>query len=150
MPDKQEAGTSRQRVSISLESRNGNDRVVQLMEGELYPRDNCIFLRYQELAEAGMGRTFTTIRIEPRQLRIVRQGDIKHEQTFREGFRHLGFIQTPHGRIEMETVTKAVEVRMDDLPGGTLFIGWSYELTVMGEAAGIYQVEIAVAPYDAQ
>ncbi|CAG7652932.1 DUF1934 domain-containing protein [Paenibacillus allorhizosphaerae] len=146
MTDKQTMA-GRERVRISISSANGSEPATQQqLAGELFRKGSSTYLRYQELPDAGMGRTVTTLRIDPSGLRIVRQGDVQFEQTFRTGMRHLGYIQTPQGRLEIETVTHFFEYREERRQDLSLYVHWSYELSVMGEEAGSFRIELTAVP----
>ncbi|TVY10835.1 DUF1934 domain-containing protein [Paenibacillus cremeus] len=146
MPDKQEGTTTKRQAQISILSQSGNEQVKQHVQGELFPKEKAIYLRYQEPAEAEMGRTFTTIRIDSGQLRIIRQGDVKFEQTFEKGARIIGYIETPQGQLETETVTTQLEVHLPSNPAETIRARWAYQLFVMGESAGEFSLELTVVP----
>ncbi|CAG7649020.1 hypothetical protein PAESOLCIP111_05779 [Paenibacillus solanacearum] len=136
----------RERVRISLSSANGSEPATrQQLAGELYRKGSSTYLRYEELPDAGMGRTVTTMRIDPSGLRIIRQGDVQFEQTFRAGTRHLGYIQTPQGRLEIETVTHSFAFREGSGSLLPLHVQWSYDLSVMGEEAGCFRIELTAA-----
>lgn len=149
MTDKQTAAAHRRRVDITLESFAAGERIVRRMEGDLFLKGEQVYVRYDEPPEAEMGRTITTVKAERGELRIVRHGDVRFEQTFIPGKRHIGYLQTPQGRMELETETLSLDVQQDDspnsldginAPAGPLTIGWSYKLSVMGEEAGEYRL----------
>ncbi|UUZ87197.1 DUF1934 domain-containing protein [Paenibacillus sp. P26] len=97
-------------------------------------------MRYAEPPEAQLGRTITTIRLEPGQLRIVRHGDVRTEQTFDPNARHIGYLNVQQGRLELETHTDSVEVSGDWTADAlALTVRWSYRLTVAGRPAGRFR-----------
>lgn len=156
MTEKQKEQARKHRVGITLESVAAGEKVVRQMEGDLFLKGRQLYVRYDEPPEAEMGRTMTTIRAERGELRIVRHGDIRFEQHFIPGKRHVGYLQTPQGRMELETETVSLEVRFDDGenplygfngPAGPLTIVWSYKLTVMGEEAGEYRLVLHAVPF---
>lgn len=154
MTDKQTSAAYRRRIDIILESIAAGERVVRRMEGDLFLKREQVYVRYDEPPEAEMGRTVTTLKAEQGELRIVRHGDVRFEQTFIPGKRHIGYLQTPQGRMELETETFSLDVRKDYLLNGLngisalaapLIIVWSYKLSVMGEDAGEYRLLLRAA-----
>ncbi|MGF9714490.1 DUF1934 domain-containing protein [Paenibacillus sp. JMULE4] len=155
MTDKHTSATHRRRVDIILESFAAGERIVRRMDGDLFLKGEQVYVRYDEPHEAEMGRTVTMVKAGQGELRIVRHGDIRLEQTFIPGKRHTGYLQTPQGRIELETETLSLDVRqegppdsLDDIsaPGGPLTIAWSYKLSVMGEDGGEYRLLLRAVP----
>ncbi len=133
MTEKQQSGAGKRAVCITLESDSGGERIVRQMPGEWFSKGRRAYLRYAEPPEAEMGRTVTTVRVEQGEVRIVRHGDVAFEQTFVPGRRHYGYLQTPQGRLELETFTQTLDVAADGAEA-PLSVRWSYELSVMGQA----------------
>ncbi|NEN87201.1 DUF1934 domain-containing protein [Paenibacillus elgii] len=133
MTEKQQTGAGKRAVRITLESDSGGERIVRQMTGDWFSKGRHAYLRYAEPPEAEMGRTMTTVRVEQGEVRIVRHGDVSFEQTFVPGRRHYGYLQTPQGRLELETFTQMLDVAAEG-PDALLAVRWSYELSVMGQA----------------
>ncbi|MCD1259976.1 DUF1934 domain-containing protein [Paenibacillus athensensis] len=132
--------TPKSKVRIRLESRSDTDKSVQGYEGDLYIKGAHVYVRYEEpLGE--QGRTATLIKLERRELRIVRQGDVQAEQTFVAGEKRVGFYQNEHGRMELEMHTHALE---NALEMGLGTVRWSYDLYVAGEPAGLFRVQLSI------
>lgn len=128
------------KVLVTIESDGDNGYVKQQAEGEMFPKGRQYYLRYAEPEDAKMGRTITTIRVEPGQLRVVRHGDVKTEQTFDPGRKHIGYLNVPQGRLELETQTESVEVSGDwTAEKVALTVRWNYRLTVGGQPAGRFR-----------
>lgn len=140
------AGAGRTAIRIRLQSTTGSERIVRDMSGEWFPKGDRDFIRYEEPAEAEMGRSVTTVQVKADEIRIVRYGDVRFEQTFAAGRSHIGYMQTPHGRMEIETQTDGLSIVR--APGQALpvTLRWSYHLKVMGEAAGVYAIELTASP----
>lgn len=132
---------TKRQVSIKIESVSGSDRIVQEISGLLYPKGDHIYLRYAE-TEREMGETQTTIRLDGKEIRIVRNGDVRSEQRFSVGTPFRGYYTTPQGRLELEIVTKSLRTELPDGGLGELMAAWSYELYVAGEPAGIYRLKL--------
>ncbi|SDD19177.1 Uncharacterized beta-barrel protein YwiB, DUF1934 family [Paenibacillus sp. UNCCL117] len=141
----QAADPGKIRVRVRLHSFAESQRTVSDMPGFLVRKQDCLYLRYEEPQEAQMGRTMTTMRLTPEEVRIIRHGDVRFEQTFAAGGRHIGYLDTAHGRMELEAVTHAFGLRLPERGGDLPFeASWLYELTVMGEAAGRVEVRLEV------
>jgi len=132
--------TPKAKVRIRIESRSDTDKAVQDYEGDLYMKGAHVYVRYEEPA-GDQGRTATLIKLEQRELRIVRQGDVQAEQTFVAGEKRVGFYQTEHGRMELEMHTHELEAA---LAQGRGTVRWSYNLYVAGEPAGLFQVQLSI------
>ncbi|WP_426450058.1 DUF1934 domain-containing protein [Paenibacillus sp. S-38] len=138
------APAGRCRVRITLQGSTGGGSVDRTMEGELFPKGGAVYLRYEEPPESEMGRTMTTVKVSPSELRIIRHGETPFEQAFAPGVRHYGYLQTPQGRMELETFTESLEVQgagAEPEPGRPLLtVRWAYRLAVMGEPAGEFRL----------
>jgi uncharacterized beta-barrel protein YwiB (DUF1934 family) len=128
------------RVVIRIESRSGEQRIVQEAEGDLYERNGRVYIRYREEAPE-YGRTMTTIKLEPSVVAIVRQGDVRSDQTFVPGQRRIGYYETAQGRLELAVRTRRAETAMNG-PTGTVLL--QYDLEVAGEPAGTYSVKLTI------
>ncbi|AFH66094.2 hypothetical protein B2K_36245 [Paenibacillus mucilaginosus K02] len=144
MKEASEGLTGRCRVRITLQGSTGSGSVDRTMEGELFPKGGSVYLRYQEPPESEMGDTTTTVKAAQSELRIIRHGQTPFEQTFAPGLRHYGYLQTPQGRMELETFTESLEVLSagaEAEPGLPLLtVRWTYRLAVMGEPAGDFRL----------
>jgi uncharacterized beta-barrel protein YwiB (DUF1934 family) len=132
--------TGKQRVRIRIESRQGGQETLQLAQGDMYPKGNHFYIRYEE-AETELGRTTTLLKLETGQMRIIRQGDVESEQSFLPGERSIGFYQTNQGRLELEMHTHGMS---SDLSHGLGWLSWSYDLIVQGEPAGLYEIKLVI------
>ncbi|MCZ8522954.1 MULTISPECIES: DUF1934 domain-containing protein [Paenibacillus] len=144
MKENQEGLPDRCRVRITLRGSTGSGPVDRTMEGELFPKGGSLYLRYQEPPESEMGRTVTTVKAAPSELRIIRHGDTPFDQVFAAGVTHYGYLDTPQGRMELETFTEHLEVRgghrAPEPAGLLLTVSWAYRLSVMGEPAGEFRL----------
>jgi uncharacterized beta-barrel protein YwiB (DUF1934 family) len=116
-------------------------RIEQNFEAELYVKGTHIYYRYNEIDE-NMGRTITTFKVEPQQIRIIRHGDIQSEQTFVLQSNRAGFYQTPQGKLELATFTHNLSVNLSEQLGD---ISWSYDLLVSGESTGTYDLTARIS-----
>lgn len=128
-------------VLLTVRSKVSDDSVVQTMEGVLYVRDGKWFYHYKE-PESEMGRVATILRLEPDTIRLLRQGDIRSEQQFRQGVRLQGYYDTAHGRIELDTYTHELRMNVTD---GLGLAEWSYDLYVNGEQTSYHQLSVEIS-----
>ncbi|MBD0381943.1 DUF1934 domain-containing protein [Paenibacillus sedimenti] len=132
--------TAKQRVRIRIESRSGSETTVQKAKGDLYPKGEHTYIRYEE-AQNELGRTVTLIKLETNQIRIIRQGDVQAEQTFVPGEKRVGFYQTAQGRMELEIETHELTSTAEQGIGITR---WSYDLYASGTHAGHYRIKLLI------
>jgi uncharacterized beta-barrel protein YwiB (DUF1934 family) len=129
------------KVKIQIASYIDNDPgIQQVAEGDLYHKGSHCYLRYKE-TDPEMAGTSTLIKLESGLVRIIRQGSVRSEQTFKAGQRLKGYYDTPQGKLELETDTEQLTMQ---LLGGLGTVEWSYALFVMGEKAGIYRLKLTV------
>jgi uncharacterized beta-barrel protein YwiB (DUF1934 family) len=128
----------KRRVRIRIESRQDEQETLLLAEGDLYPKGDRFYIRYEE-PDSELGRTSTMLKLESGQIRIIRQGDVESEQTFVRGERRIGFYQTVQGRLELEMHTHDL---VSEVIQGIGWVSWSYDLYVQGEPAGLYTIKL--------
>ncbi|MDF2962319.1 MAG: hypothetical protein K0S39_4054 [Paenibacillus sp.] len=128
------------KVHILIESYIDDQHIVQNADGDLYPKGNRYYVRYDETAPEMKG-TVTTIKLEDESIRIIRQGSLRSEQSFARGQRLRGYYDTPQGKLELETVTESLAIK---LTKGIGMADWSYVLYVMGERAGNYRLRLTI------
>jgi len=129
------------KVKIKIESYIDDDSGIQQdAEGDLYHKGDHYYLRYKE-PDLEMSGTTTLIKLESGLVRIIRQGSVRSEQTFKAGNRLKGYYDAPHGKLELETETEQLTVRLEQ---GLGTVDWSYSLFVMGERTGAYRLRLTV------
>jgi uncharacterized beta-barrel protein YwiB (DUF1934 family) len=133
--------TVSRRVQLQIISKSGDQHIEQNFQAELYVKGTHIYYRYNEVDE-NMGRTITTLKVEPQQIRIIRHGDIQSEQTFVPQSNRAGSYQTPQGTLELATFTHDISTNLTDQLGD---ISWSYDLLVSGEQAGTYYLTAKIS-----
>lgn len=132
----------KQAVNLRIVSMAGGQTTRQQTFGDVYFKGEHLYIRYLE-NESELGRTTTVIKISKGRIRVLRQGAIVSEQSFAEGERLGGFYETPHGRLELMTVTDRLDVRLE---GGYGTLRWSYALFAGEEEAGTFELQVDVAP----
>jgi uncharacterized beta-barrel protein YwiB (DUF1934 family) len=133
--------TEKRKVQLRIISKSEGQHIEQNFDAELYVKGTHIYYRYNEIDE-NMGRTITTLKVEPQQIRIIRHGDIQSEQTFVPQSNRAGFYQTPQGMLELATFTHDLSTNLTDQLGD---ISWSYDLLVSGEQAGTYHLTARIS-----
>jgi uncharacterized beta-barrel protein YwiB (DUF1934 family) len=128
------------KVHVLIESYSGEQHIVQHAQGDLYPKGNHYYLRYEE-TDPEMKGVVTTIRLEGDSIRIIRQGSLRSEQSFIAGHRLQGYYDTQQGKLALETATDALVIC---LTGGVGTVEWSYDLYVMEEMSGTYKLRLTI------
>jgi uncharacterized beta-barrel protein YwiB (DUF1934 family) len=133
--------TEKRIVQLQITSRSEGQIIEQTFKAELYVKgDNCYY-RYYETDE-NMGRTITTLKVEPQQIRIIRHGDIQSEQTFALRTNKTFYYETAQGRLELSTYTHEINVSLTDQVGT---VSWSYDLFVSDELSGTYSLTVKIS-----
>lgn len=131
-------------VHLKITSESEGQFIEQAFKAELYVKGDHIYYRYNEIDE-NMGRTITTLKVEPQQIRIIRQGDIQSEQAFALRSHKSFFYQTPQGKLELSTYTHEINSCLTDQVGT---ISWSYDLYVSDELSGTYALKVEIGEVD--
>lgn len=135
-------GQDKRDVELTVTSVTGGQTIRQRAQGTLFRKEGRYFYRYQEPGDQ-MGRTITIVRVDDDSIKIIRQGDVKAEQTFALGRTCGGYYTTPHGTLSLETKTRKLSVKLTDGLGS---LEWAYDLSAGGEAAGRFSVTIGIKP----
>lgn len=131
-------------VLLQITSRSGGQLIEQEFTAELYVKGDHCFYRYNETDE-NMGRTVTTVKVEPKQIRIIRHGDIQSEQSFALQSHKSFFYQTPQGRLELTTFTHEIIMNLSDQLGT---VSWSYDLFVEDQLSAKFELTISIKELD--
>ncbi len=130
----------KKQVRVRIESESAQQKIVQNVDGELYSKGDHYYVRYAE-PDPEMGRTMTTLRLDPRSVRIIRHGDVASEQMFTAGEEHVSPYATAHGTLEIKTRTDQLHFQLSE---GLGTVRWTYRLTVSGEDAGLYSLTLTI------
>lgn len=133
----------RRRIKMHLTSVNGHDKIRQTLPADLYARGGHWYVRYEEASD-GPARTRATVRLSSDEIRILRHGDIRSEQTFVRGKQLPGSYETAQGRLPLLTKTRELAVKLSDEGYGTCV--WTYDLEVAGEPAGRFRLRMVLEP----
>jgi uncharacterized beta-barrel protein YwiB (DUF1934 family) len=132
--------SSKSPVVIKLESRSNGELSVHHYQGIQYPKDDCIYVRYEE-PQADLMKSMTTIRIDGQSLRVVRFGATQSEHTFVPHTTTHGYMESSGVRFSLQMHTYEITQKKRQ---STLVIEWAYDLTINEQAAGRYQVALYI------
>ncbi|MNI10680.1 putative beta-barrel protein YwiB [compost metagenome] len=132
--------TPKQRVSIRIESRIDGQESAHTAEGDLYLKGKHAYIRYEE-SGAELGKTTTLIRLDPDEVKIIRQGDIQSEQIFVPGEQRIGFYHTAQAKLELVVHTHDWNFELNN---GLGHVSWSYDLYMAGDHAGLYRLKLLI------
>ncbi|MFS1511207.1 DUF1934 domain-containing protein [Chengkuizengella sp. SCS-71B] len=132
--------SERNKVSLRIESNSHEQQIVQNVSGEYFQKGDTVYYRYEE-PDQNMGRTNTTIKIKGNEIRVVRHGDTKSEQSFQLNSLQPGYYHTATGKMNISN--KATEINIE-LNQGYGQISWSYELYLDDEHAGDFKIKIYI------
>ncbi len=108
----------------------------------LYKRNGKYFIIYQESELTGLEGTQTTLKLEGKQVTLIRTGAFVSHMMFRENERRVGLYQTPFGQqMTITTQTSSVQNSVGD-SGGELVI--DYTIEVDNSMMGVYHFEMYV------
>lgn len=133
--------TAKRKVRITLDSANMGQHIVQEAEGDLYLKNDHIYIRYEE-TQPETGRTTTTMKIDVDRMKIIRHGQISAEQTFLPGEWMNGYYQTVHGKMNLRLYTHYLHTKLDDCGNG--LVEWEYDLEVMDDPAGLFTIKLTI------
>lgn len=132
----------KQAVDIRIHSLCESQEIVQRVEGEVFLKAETVYLKYRE-PDPEMGLTQTMLKLRPGRCKIIRHGDVRSEQEFVLNRKASGFYCMAQGKLELETYTHAMTLELDQGLGSVF---WSYDLAIMGEAAGRYSLRLDIRP----
>lgn len=114
-------------------------------EGQLYMRNNSVYIMYDESKISGMEGCKTTIKLMDRSVKMKRIGDagFNTELYFEEGKRVNSIYQTPYGPMGVEVLTDHVKNNFDpEECRGTIDV--EYQISMEGMAEGRNKITIKV------
>ena len=122
-------------VSVTVHSKqrqkNGEKHAFKVeAQGMMYKKGDVVYINYREEAEAGLGATTTTIRLEGRKVTLIRQGETVMRQVLVKGEEQHGSYVTPHGTFELTTRTSQLVVALGQGGG---HVEATYNIRLSGE-----------------
>ena len=129
-------------VHTTQTNTDGEKEKIQFQApGNLYIKNNSIYIIYKEDKLTGMEGTTTSLRVEPQRVTLIRMGPTQLKLVFVEGTNHLATYATPYGNMGAEVITNKVRVDLTELGGS---INLEYELFLENEKIGINELLITV------
>lgn len=120
-------GTKVNVVIQSLQYRDGEKETVrQQAEGRLCREGEAYVLTYREGEASGLGRTRTTLRLEPGRAVLTREGELRARMVFQVGTPHASLYETPYGQLPMTVRTQRLEGELTQA-GGRIFLIYTIE-----------------------
>lgn len=113
----------------------------QQLKGQLYEKENLIYLRYEEELE-GIGQVQNTLKIEDEQVKVIRSGAVTMNHLYQLGKTTKGVYRSPLGPLEMETRTTQLECIPTEV--GITQFKLCYELKLNQAFAGCFTLKIRV------
>jgi uncharacterized beta-barrel protein YwiB (DUF1934 family) len=132
--------TLRKLVEIRIESSSPEQNMVQSVKGDLYLKGETVYIRYPE-PDPAMGDTMTTVKISEQEIKVIRHGSIKSEQSFSKGKEQAGFYQLTQGSLHLNTQTKDIDIQLKQ---GLGTVSWKYGLYVTGDYAGEFALQLNI------
>lgn len=103
------------------------DTIELITLGNLYVKNNSIYLLYNETAVSGMEGTTTSVKAEPRRVTLNRMGSAELKQIFEVGILNDGNYVTPFGIMPTRVLPSKVEVDLTEM-GGSINLEYELEL----------------------
>lgn len=123
---------------------NTEENFKNLYEGVIYNKSNEYYIRYQETIEQNLGNTWAIIKWKKKsdlnKIVIIRQGDIKANQTFSKGRKDISNYHNVNGDFEIEIDTNDVIIEISSDDNG--IINLDYQMTINSQLIGNYYLEI--------
>ena len=121
------------------------DQMEFITDGQLYVRDDSVYVIYDESEVSGMVGCKTTLKVKGDSVKMRRVGEIGFgtELYFEEGKRLSSTYNTPYGPMDIEVLTSRVEnnLNMEELKGN---IDIEYNVSLEGMAEGRNRLTIDV------
>jgi len=121
------------RVTGKQRNIDGEQSEIELTtEGQLYEKNNNLYIVYEETELSGMEGTTTTMKIESNnRISINRFGTTRNQLVFEEGERYQTIYNTMYGNIDMEVFTNYLCIDLDANKKGVIEI--RYDLNVAND-----------------
>ncbi len=132
-------------VTYTLQSRHRleteTEELSQSGHGSLTPIPGGWRLSWGEPPESGLGKTHTTLTLQPGEAVLERTGETVSRMAFRPGAKHTSPYRTLYGDLPMTLLTRAVDWDMG-ASGGAVRL--AYALTLAGQNLGEMELTVTV------
>lgn len=132
---------------IGKQASDGQDDQMEFVtEGELYERNGCIYLMYEESEISGMPGCKTRLKVMDDSVSMKRLGTktipAGTEMEFALGKVFTGPYDTPYGSFEMEVITHKIENSLTADGTGSVHIDYKMSLKGLVESHNQLTIEI--------
>lgn len=104
-----------------------DDCVELVTHGNFYKKGEDYYITYDESEITGLGKTSTTVKVEPNRVTIIRFGETRSHMIFEEGEKHVSYYDMGAGSLTIGISTKKLRARLND-NGGRLVINYTMEI----------------------
>lgn len=120
------------------------DQMEFVTEGDLYEKNNALYLIYEESEISGMPGFKTRLKITDDTVKMKRigKGAAGTEMEFQLGKRYSGFYYTPYGNFEMEVLTSRLENSLTAEGTGSVHIDYNMSLKGLVQSRNQLSIEI--------
>lgn len=115
---------------VSNASMEDGDLIEVVSPGKYFKDGDNYKAVYEETEISGMEGTLTTLEINEEKVILVREGTTSAKMVFDLTEPMVSLYSTPYGALQITTLTKKLDVNMDEL-GGKLNI--EYEISIAGD-----------------
>lgn len=133
------------KVSVTIRSlqrgAGESQSTIQHVEGRLREEGEELLLTYWEGEDSGLGKTETTLRMEPGRVTLTRSGEVRAHMVFQEGKPHTSLYETPYGKLPMTIRTQHMEEKLSRA-GGSLYL--IYQIQLGGANMGETRLRLTV------
>lgn len=118
--------------------------VLELVtEGTLESADGKWDICYEESDLTGMAGVFTTFRLEPEKVTLLRTGKLRSEMVFQEGISHQSLYQMDFGALLLTVCAKQIAAQISERGGVVDLI---YEIEIEHCEAGMVEYHLELRP----
>lgn len=120
-----------------------NDAIELSVAGVMYQKESATYITYREAEATGLGKTQTTVKIEPERVSLIRFGDSAIHLIFEQGKKHTAYYDMGFGSLSVGVQTYELSHTFGE-HGGNLHIRYAMEMN--NALVGENQLEISVTP----
>lgn len=125
----------------SIQGEKEEDSIQVVTPGTFYLKDDSYYAVYEETEISGMQGTTTTLKIKPQELILLREGTTNANMHFVHGVNNLSMYDTPYGTLEMEVITKKINVDVNE-KGGNIAV--KYDMNISGQKVPATSLDINI------
>lgn len=125
----------------SIQGEKEEDSIQVVTPGSFYLKEDSYYAVYEETEISGMQGTTTTLKIKPEELILLREGTTNANMHFAHGANNLSMYDTPYGTLEMEVITKKINVDVNE-KGGNIAV--KYDMNISGQKVPATSLDINI------